>query len=343
MQTMTPPSPESTTWEPKPLSPNQVHRATELFEVLPGKKIPLAALQELLPDIETALFFAKAYKLDYTQLSSLLGQLFKTPVLTALLGEDHVHSHELQDFIVDVVPDYIQAEHGSGHYDDASPAPDTELLAQLFESLTVTIAESIAKVTNELAIVLDRMPSKYGSMVFSHLRDFNTQRNAIGTYKAQVVHDPVPPRLVIFDVSGSMTEETVKAIADEVVGLSYAVNASLAIVSNNAFFWDAGTFDTNDVLEKAEYWGTHYEMLAPILDQDWDTVITIADYDSSMSSLTYLRDNCKGRIREVLDISLVDQPSFLAKCVGLLANKVTPILIGNSRYVTGSRYQVQGY
>ena len=84
-------------------------------------------------------------------------------------------------------------------------------------------------------------------------------------------------------------------------------------------------------------------MLAPILDQDWDTVITIADYDSAMSSLEYLRDNCKGRIREVLDISLVNRPTFLAECVGLLANKVTPILIGNSRYVTGSRYQVQGY
>ena len=45
----------------------------------------------------------------------------------------------------------------------------------------------------------------------------------------------------------------------------------------------------------------------------------------------------------MLDISLVNRPSFLAECVGLLANKVTPILIGNSQYVTGSRYQVQGY
>lgn len=325
------------------LTEEEVQQSLKLVEILPGKKISIATLQQLLPDVETALFFAKAYHMNYRQVSDLLYQLFRSDTIEVLLGEAHAHSADLQDYIVDIVPDYIQEQHGTGHYDENRPAPDTELLSQAFESATVVIADSIAKVVTELSDVLEHLPSKYGAMTFAHLRDFNTQRNAIGSYKAQIQHPPVPPRLVVFDVSGSMTEPTVKAIVDEVVGLSYAIDASLVIVSNDAFFWEAGTFDTDDVLQNAQYWGTHYEMLAPVFDRDWDTVIAIADYDSSLSAKEYIRDNCTGSINHLIDVSLVQVPTFLSECLGQLARKVTPLLVGNSYHVIGSYGQQHGY
>jgi Tfp pilus assembly protein PilP len=66
--------------------------------------------------------------------------------------------------------------------------------------------------------------------------------------------------------------------------------------------------------------------LAPLLERDWGVVVTIADYDSSVSAGQYL-GQCSGTIDEVLDVSLVDQPTFLAECVGLRAKRVRPILM----------------
>jgi hypothetical protein len=138
---------------------------------------------------------------------------------------------------------------------------------------------------------------------------------------------------VIFDVSGSMTESTVRAIAPEVVALSWKANASLAIVSDTCRVWDPGTFTVDDVLREAEYSGTHYETLLPLLRRDWGTVITIADYDSSQDAKTHLRENAFGKIGQVLDLSLVSRPTYLAECVGQFADKVTPLLVGSSSYV----------
>ena len=81
-----------------------------------------------------------------------------------------------------------------------------------------------------------------------------------------------------------------------------------------------------DVLAKAEYGGTHYEQLKPLFDQSWGTVITIADYDSSPSAMKTLA-NCKGHIGQVLDISLVSRTTFLAECVGQLADEVRPLML----------------
>jgi hypothetical protein len=79
--------------------------------------------------------------------------------------------------------------------------------------------------------------------------------------------------------------------------------------------------------------GTHYETLTPLMKRDWGTVITIADYDSSQSAKNHLRDNAFGRIGQVLDLSLVNRPTYLAECVGQFADKVTPLLVGSSDYV----------
>lgn len=319
-------------WEPQPLDAAGVSRSTTFFEYTKGDKVTWAFLEELLPDIETALFFGKVFNLGWDKLSEIIHTLFQSDVIDALLGEDHVHSHELQDYVIGVVPDWIQAQHGAGHYDEVPP-PDTELLAQLVKAGTLEVAKSLQDVADSLNGVLSHMPSKFGTMTFSHMRELNRQHGAIGTYAARVVHEQVPDRLVVLDVSGSMTEETIRRIVDEVVGMAYSVNASLAIVSNDAFLWEAGTYDTDTVLQHAQYSGTHYEMLTPIFDRDWDTVITIADYDSGWVAQDHIATHAKGRVRSVLDISLVNRPTFLAECIGRIADEVKPLVVGHSRQV----------
>ena len=164
-------------------------------------------------------------------------------------------------------------------------------------------------------------------MMFSTMLKMNRLRPTLGDYQASITHQAVPNVAVVLDVSGSMTSETVRTIIDEVVSLAWTANAHLIIVSNSAYHWEPGAFSSAAVLEKAEFGGTYYEQLVPLFNQDWGTVITIADYDSSRGAQRAIAQ-CTGRIGQVLDISLVNRPTFLAECLGQLADKVTPLLIG---------------
>lgn len=292
-----------------------------LFEVKPDIYLSAGTLRRHLPTVELALFFAKVYQLDYTKLGQLLRMLFNTPVVQALT--EGSHSVELQDYLVETVPTEILAEMQQF---TSEPMPSSEVLVQLWKSLEVEVAKSIQEVANKLAGTLHLLPSKEGDMLFASMAKINRLRPTVGVYGAHIRHAPVPEVLVVLDVSGSMTEETIEAIIGDVVAMSYNANASLAVVSNSAFLWAPGGYSVKDVLAKAEYGGTHYEQLKPLFDQSWGTVITIADYDSSPSAMKTLA-NCKGRIGQVLDISLVSRTTFLAECVGQLAYEVRPLML----------------
>lgn len=298
---------------------------------LKGQKFSVQLLKNLLPDMETALFFAKAYDYDYRDLSQLIQVLFRSDLIDELFGG--AHSTELQEYLGDLdVPDEVMSLWGSLEYSDEQDVPDPEVLAYVFEAAEVVVAKSISDVAEKLSNVLDRLPGMEGQMVFHHLNQLNRTRPTIGDYRAQIGHAPVPDNLVILDVSGSMTSRTIETIADDVVALSYKANAHLAIVSSNAFHWEPGTYSTSDVLAHAEYAMTKYEQLVPLFDRDWDTVITIADYDSYGAAKHVFADR-KGRVGQVLDISLVDRPTFLAECVSTIADEVRPLLVGNSYQV----------
>ena len=292
-----------------------------LFEVKQGIYLSAGTLRRHLPTVELALFFAKVYQLDYTKLGQLLRMLFNTPVVQALT--EGSHSVELQDYLVETVPTEILAEMQQF---TSEPMPSSEVLVQLWKSLEVEVAKSIQEVANKLAGTLHLLPSKEGDMLFASMAKINRLRPTVGVYGAHIRHAPVPEVLVVLDVSGSMTEETIEAIIGDVVAMSYNANASLAVVSNSAFLWAPGGYSVKDVLAKAEYGGTHYEQLKPLFDQSWGTVITIADYDSSPSAMKTLA-NCKGHIGQVLDISLVSRTTFLAECVGQLADEVRPLML----------------
>lgn len=318
------------------LSKAAVDRSLELFEIKPGTKVRMEILKDLLPDASVALFFGKLYKLNYSQLSELLRRLFNTTVVQTLLNEGDEHSSELQDYIIDVVPDYELMSAGIQPAQFTAPTAH-EFLPELWDQLDVEIADSIAKLIDALDGALATVQGKYGVMLFSTLHTLNKQRQGvIGAYKAQIKHAMVPNNLVVFDVSGSVSRGTAEKIIDEVVALAYKANASLAIVSDSTFLWDPGTFNSTEVMAAAEFSGTHYETLTSIFDRDWATVITIADYDSAWVARDYLAKHCEGRIDQLLDISLVNKPTFLAECLGQISTSVKSLLVGNSSRVLGS-------
>jgi hypothetical protein len=301
----------------------------DLVEIKPGVTFSRATLQDLLPDAETALFFAKVYDLDYKQVSNLLCVCLSSTLAHALFEEGGMHSDELQGYIVELMDMAGIVDDGEVTFDP--DVPHGEILPQVWESLEVEVAKAIKDVAAKLESVVGLLPGKQGSMVMSTMMKLNAKRPTFGDYRAQIQHAPEKQNLVILDVSGSMSSDTVKTIVDDVVALSYKANAHMAIVSDQCTYWAPGSYSVDDVLAAATYGGTHYEELAPLFDRDWGTVITVADYDSSRSAKQHLA-GCTGRIDSVLDISLVHRPTFLAECLGQLAGEVRPLLVSNSYY-----------
>lgn len=308
------------------LTSSELASSVEVVQFGPKLKFTVKTLRDLLPDVETALFFAKLYNLSHYQLAELLTKVFNTSVIAALTTGDH--STELQDYLVDTVPeDVLQVSKSVNFVEGVTPP--SEVLVQLWEAAAIQIAASIQEVAASLTSVLAKMPSKEGRMTFQTMMQLNKQRPTLGVHKAVIQHELQTDNLVILDVSGSMTENTIRAIVSDVVALSYKVNATLAIVSDTAKVWEPGTYQTADVLSQAEYGGTQYETLAPLMEKDWGVVITIADYDSAYAAKRAL-SKCEGTIGEVVDISLVNRPTFLAECVGQLAGKVTPLMVSGT-------------
>jgi hypothetical protein len=306
------------------LTHSDLRSSLDLIEIKPGVRFSKKVLQDLLPDAETALFFGKVYELDYSQLSNLLASVLRSNLVDVLFHGSH--STELQHYIVDDLDLPTHVNPGDISFGD-KVEPKGEILPQMWEQLEVEVAQSIKDVAAKLESVVGLLPGKQGKMIFSTMFKMNKRRPTIGDYRAKIHHDPVKENLLILDVSGSMSEPTIRALIEDVVALSYKANAHMAIVSNRAFHWIPGSYSVDDVLREAEFGGTQYEQLVPLLERDWGTVITIADYDSSQSAKDAIARKCGGSVDTVLDISLVNQPSFLAECVGQLASEVRPLLI----------------
>lgn len=316
-----------TTSSPSPRS--DLAASLEIIEVKPGKRFSKSTLQYMLRDTEAVLFFGKLYELNISQLRDLLMLCVKSDVVSALFGEGHAHSTDLQDYLVDICH---QGNLEPGELGLSKSAPKADILPAVWDALEVEVAQSIKDVAAKLESVVGLLPGKQGSMVFQSMMTMNAKRPTLGDHRARITHARQKENLLILDVSGSMTEGTIRRIVDDVVALSYKANAHLAIVSNTCTYWVPGSYDSDAVLRASEFGGTHYEELTPLFDRDWGVVITVADYDSSYRAKQRLA-SCKGSIDTLLDLSLVNQPTFLAECVGQLANEVRPLLIAPGSYV----------
>lgn len=316
-------------------SRTDVAASLRLVEIKPGIKFGEQTLRDLLPDVETLLFFGKVFELDYTQVSYLLKLLFNSDVLRALTEGDH--SQDLQDYVLDLA--YQAPNVDVEDVVVAVRPPKGEILPEMWKSLEVTVAASIKEVASKLESVIGLMPGKQGHMVFKSMMTLNKQRPQIlGQYQAGIAHAPQKPNLVILDDSGSVDCSTVTAIAEDVVALGYMANAHFALVSTTTRAWDPGCYSVEGVLAVAQYGGTHYETLEPLLNsRDWGVVVCIADYDSSVSAQQHLAKSVTTSIDEVIDVSLVPRPTYLAECVGQFAGKITPMLIGD-RHLTGNHW-----
>lgn len=313
----------------------------DLVEVKPGVSFGRGILKTLLPDVESVLFFGKIQQLDAGQLGRLLHIVLDTDLTSALFDEGGEHSTDLQGYLLDGYTD----EDGNWHEPIVAAAqqgeivlkpiiPAGEILPQVWDQLRVEVATSISDVAAKLTNVVDHLDGKKGQMIFAAMRKINARRPTIGDFRAAITHRTPLPNLVIMDVSGSMSSSTVHRIVDDVVALSYMANAYMAVVSNTTTYWEPGSFDVQAVLNASEFGGTQYETLHELLNSNqWGTVVTIADYDSSLAARDYLEAKVTSSIEELLDISLVNQPTFLAECLRPFAALARPLLIGNSGYV----------
>lgn len=298
----------------------------EIIEIKPGIRFSLGTLKKALPDVETALFLAKLYKLSAYEVGHLLRVVFDDrDLVQALMGEDHTHSYDLQDYLLELGYEYLINE-GAIVFGDV--APKGEILPELWKSLEVDIAKSIQEVAEKLKDVVGHLPGKQGEMIFQSMMKVNARRPILGDHKAFIHHAPQRENLVVLDVSGSMSEHTIQTIVEDVLALTYMANAHLAIVSDTSTHWGPGEASIESVLSVAEYSGTHYETLAALMDQDWGVVVTIADYDSSWNAMGAIKSRA-GHIQQLLDISLVNRPTFLAEVLGQLADEVRPLLIAD--------------
>lgn len=286
----------------------------------------LPQLKELLPDFDSAMFFAKLYGFKFEDLIDFIAVLFQSHVLEELIQGDH--SIELQDYIVQTIP-FDFKEGITYHY---QPVEDS-FLASLYEFAGIEIADSIQEVADKLKDTVNLLPSNEGQMIFNTMRTMNANRPTLGSYKARIQHPHNDKNLVILDVSGSMSQSTIQTIVEDVTGLAYRANAAMCIVSNTATYWEPGHYSVEAILYAAEFGGTHYEELIPVLNQNWNTVITIADYDSSPSAKAAIRKHAYGSIEKVFDISLVNRPTYLSECVGQHAKEIKPLLIAQKSLV----------
>ena len=322
------------------MTSSSLRSSLEILEVKPGLKFSVGTLQALLPDAETALFFGQVYDLDYVQLSTVLHTVLHSDLADVLFAGDH--STDLQDYLVGYEDEWgnfhpgIVPANREGDVDFDPVVPHGEILPEVWKSLEVEVAQSLKDVAAKLGDMVGLMPGKQGSMVFKSMMTMNAKRPTIGDHKALVTHARQKENLLILDVSGSVTAGTIHKIVDDVVAMSYMANAHLAIVSNTCTHWDPGTYSSDGIIAAAEFSGTYYEQLEPLLNRDWGVVITVADYDSSWSAKEYIAQQCHGHIDQVLDISLVNRPTFLAECVGQLADDVRPLLIARSSRVLSS-------
>jgi hypothetical protein len=299
----------------------------ELFTVKPGVKFNLARLKEYLPTTELVLFFGKLYDLNAMQLSQLLAMTHDSTLAEALLVDNGSHSHDLQDYLLEI--GYERWIDG-GELSFDKTEPEGVLLPEVWKSLEVEIAKSIKDVAAKLATVVAHMPGKQGHMVFNSMMVMNAKRPILGDYRAAIQHDHQADNLVVLDVSGSMTEDTVRTIIEDVVAMSYMANAHLAIVSDTATVWGPGEYNVDTVLEAAEYSGTHYEALANLFEgREWGVVVTIADYDSSRAAMDAFRQ-VDGSIEKLLDISLVERPTYLSEVLGTQAKDREQLLVAAS-------------
>lgn len=281
-------------------------------------------LIEVLDTPAKLVIFSRAMQLDHNGFRRLVKAMGYNGVAEIMARWGH--SSSLQSYVVsnDFISEPTQMSFILDDDDELKESDRANLLAEILSLASVKVIDKIEDLCRLLAHQLvtnaGEAQTRLGFQFIQQYADAHKRvKPTYGLGIQRVVEGGTLDNLVILDVSGSMGTSTVNAITDEVIALAEEADATLAIVSNNCYYWLPGTATASAVRNAAEYRGTHYEELVKLLDEkDWGTVITIADYDSSLSAKQTIAAQVTTRVQQVLDISLVERPTFLSECVGQL-------------------------
>lgn len=293
---------------------------------------PVDVLRKTLKDPVWAVRFGALQQLDAYEMGGLLRMLFPgVTVIQALTMEGGEHSATLQSYAValgydTLVFDAVVGNHGP----DPEPERDDLVLAELAKEFEVVVAKDLDQLNFTLANTMMHMPGKQGRMEIKAQRKVDRRnRKKVGFMQARITHPRHAENAVFVDDSGSVGEKTLTAVAHAVKAMAVKANAHLVLVSNTVRHFKPGEYTVASILANAEYMGTHYETLVPLMNRHWGKVITIADFDSSWGAKEAL-STCTGSIDTLLDISYVDRPTFLAECLDHLARESRPLMVGAS-------------
>ena len=312
----------------------------------PEKFIGAGVLAEIVTTPKQAMFLIKALGTQVINPALTLGRLFNVLDLGSVA--DYLamggHSTELQDWwdangIDFEVPDHETVITANESADIEDEEGDADTLLDLVNNSLVKLPTTITELADELFVdVLSKQPSGQASYVLDHLMQVS-KFGQIGTVKTGLEYQADTKAAIVLDCSGSMGTKLGKAIAESVVRLADTLKCDLILVSSTAVRLPAGTFGVKTVLANWQNQLTLYNQLIPYfrdISQSYDTVITIADYDSIASHKLAIQQECGARIQKVYDVCVeyVEdgrgnlRTSFLAECLGQLADEVIPVFVG---------------
>ena len=322
------------------------HLIIKLTDTEPVKYIGANILAEIITKPKQVMFLVKALGDQVINPAETIGRLFRALDLGTVANylAEGGHSTELQDWwdangIVFPVPEHeavITADEAAVIEDEEG---DADTLLDLVNTSLVKLPTTITELADGVFVdVLSKQPSGQANYVMDYLMQVS-KFGQIGTVKTGLEYQADTKAAIVLDCSGNMGRKLGEAIAESVVKLADTLKCDLILVSSTAVRLPAGTFGVKTVLANWQNQLTLYNQLIPHfrdISQSYDVVITIADYDSISSHKSQIMQECNARIQQVYDVCVEHtldsngnlRTSFLAECLGQLADNVIPVFVG---------------
>lgn len=313
----------------------------------PEKFIGAAILASFVKTPKDAMFLVKMLGDQVENPAATLGRVFQALDLGTVA--DYIaaggHSATLQQWWDDIgisipVPDEEEVI-DDGAVQDVFDEDDYDVqtLYDMVNTSLVKLPQSIRELGDGLFIeVLSKLPAGDAYYTLDHVMQLS-KFGTYGTMKEQIEYEQDTVACVVLDDSGSMGRPLGQAIVGAAVNLADSLKCDLILVSSYAYRFPAGTFNTDSVMARWENGWTFYNQLIPYfrdISQSYDVVVTIADYDSVPSHKEQILRACSARIQVLYDICVQYtedgngniRTSYLAECLGQLADRVVPVFVG---------------
>ncbi len=312
----------------------------------PEKFIGAAILAGFVKTTKQAMFLVKMLGDQVTDKPAALGRIFSALDLGSVADAISAGGHsstlqtwlEEEGLVIPVPDDELVIDEGYT-LDEAEPDEDLDTLLTLVNTALVKLPTSIRELGEGLFLeVLSKQPSGQASYALDHVMQVS-KFGQVCTVKTQMEYEVDTTAVVVADCSGSMGIALGRAIAEPIVRLADSLKCDLILVSTTAVRFPAGTFSVETVIDNWQNGWTYYNQLIPCfkdISQSYDVVVTIADYDSHAEHKREILAKCGARAQVLYDINVqytedADgniKTSFLAECLGQLADRVVPVFVG---------------